>query len=104
MASKSLASRPIAPDPGEEPLYDPTPRIDGEADLVGVVAHDSDRRSTLAVATFSPSIPAVGEDPLDEREDGRFLKPGGSAAFLIPSGLDGLEQKHAGAARVFRYR
>jgi hypothetical protein len=26
----------IAPDPGEEPLDDPTPRVNGEADLIGV--------------------------------------------------------------------
>ena len=43
VASKSFASRRISPDPREEPLDDPTPRVNGEADLIGVLAHDLNR-------------------------------------------------------------
>ena len=58
----------IAPDPGEEPLDDPTPRVDGEADLIGVLAHDLDRDQRRRGDLFA-GISAVGEDALDERED-----------------------------------
>ena len=43
VASKSFASRPIASNPGEEPLDDPATRVNGEADLIGILAHDFDR-------------------------------------------------------------
>jgi hypothetical protein len=44
VASKSFASLPIAPDPDEEPLDDPAPRVNSEADLIGVFfAQDLDR-------------------------------------------------------------
>src|SRR6478735_6969619 len=58
----------IAPDPGEEPPDDPTPRVDGEADLIGVLAHDLDRDQRCRGDLF-PGISAVSEDTLDERED-----------------------------------
>jgi Putative transposase of IS4/5 family (DUF4096) len=58
----------IAPDPREEPLDDPTPRVNGEADLIGVLAHDLDRDQRCRGDLF-PGISAVGEDALDERED-----------------------------------
>ena len=58
----------VAPDSREEPLDDPTPRVNGEADLIGVLAHDLDRDQRCRGDLF-PGIPAVGEDALDERED-----------------------------------
>jgi hypothetical protein len=32
----------IAPDPREEPFDDPAPRVNGEADLAEIFAHDFD--------------------------------------------------------------
>ena len=58
----------IAPDPGEEPLDNPTPRVDGEADLIGVLAHDLDRDQRRRGDLF-PGIRTVGEDALNKRED-----------------------------------
>jgi hypothetical protein len=31
---------PISPNPSKEPFDDPTPRVNGEAYLVGIFAHD----------------------------------------------------------------
>jgi hypothetical protein len=58
----------IAPDPRKEPLDDPAPRVNSEADLVGIFAHnfDGDQRGPGDLLT---GISAVGEDPLNERED-----------------------------------
>src|SRR6202040_1379356 len=63
-----LGQPSIAPDPREEPLDDPTPRVDGEADLIGVLAHDFDGDQRCRGDLF-PGISAVGEDALDEREE-----------------------------------
>ena len=38
-----LCQPSIAPNPCEEPLDDPAPRVNSEADLIGVLAHDLDR-------------------------------------------------------------
>ncbi len=45
-----------------------TPRINSEADLIGVLAHDldCDQRSLGDLLT---GIPTIGEDALNERED-----------------------------------
>src|SRR6266436_3008274 len=63
-----LCQPPIAPNPREEPLDDPAPRINSEANLTGVLAHDLDRDQG-GLRDLLARIPAVGEDPLDERED-----------------------------------
>ena len=63
-----LCQPPIAPDPGEEPLDDPAPRVNSEADLIGVLADDLDR-DQCGLGDLFTGIPAVGENPLDERED-----------------------------------
>ena len=36
-----LCSRSIAPDPREEPLHDPAPRVNSEADLIGFTSTPS---------------------------------------------------------------
>ena len=58
---------PIAPDPREEPLDDPSPRVNGKADLIGVLAHDFDR-DQRGLGDLLAGISAVGKDALDERE------------------------------------
>src|SRR3984893_18784383 len=63
-----LCQPPIAPDPREEPLDDPAPRVNSEANLIGVLAHDLDR-DQRGLGDLLAGISAVGEDPLDERED-----------------------------------
>ena len=65
---EALCQSPIAPNPSEEPFDDPAPRVYGEADLVGVLAHDLDR-DQRGLGDLLAAIPAVSEDPLDERED-----------------------------------
>ena len=59
-----LCQPSIAPDPGEEPFDDPAPRVNSEADLIGVLAHDLDRNQR-GFGDLLAGIPAVGEDPLD---------------------------------------
>jgi hypothetical protein len=58
----------VASDPCKEPLDDPAPRVNSEADLIGVLAHDLDH-DQRGLGDFLASISAVGEDPLDEWED-----------------------------------
>ena len=58
----------IAPDPREELFDDPAARVYGEADLINVLAHDLDR-DQRRLGDFLASIPAVSEEPPDERED-----------------------------------
>ena len=57
----------IAPDPRKEPLDDPAPRVNGEADLIGVLAHDLDR-DQRGLGDLLTGIPTIGEDALDEGE------------------------------------
>jgi hypothetical protein len=64
-----LSPKPITPDhPDEEPRDDLTPSLNGQADRIGVAAHeyDGDQRGLRNHLT---RIPADGEDPLDEPED-----------------------------------
>jgi hypothetical protein len=46
----------IATNAGEEALDDPAPRIDREADLIGVLAHDFDRIKVVLAAVL-PAYP-----------------------------------------------
>jgi hypothetical protein len=39
----SIGRSPIASDPDEESLDDPAPRLNGKADLIGILAHNLDR-------------------------------------------------------------
>jgi len=61
-----LCHPPIAPDPRKEPLDNPAPPVNSEPDLIGVLAQDfdGDHRCHGELLT---GIPAVSEDPLDER-------------------------------------
>ncbi len=68
VASKSFAKPAIASDPGKESLDDPPPWINGEADLIGVLAHDFNGNQR-GLGNLLTRIAAVSEDPLDERED-----------------------------------
>ena len=58
----------IAPDPSKEPLDDPAPRVNGEPDLIGVLARDlhCDQRGLSDLLT---GIPTICKDPLDEGND-----------------------------------
>ena len=66
MASKSFASRRLRPIHAKN--RSTTQRRNGEADLIGVLAHDLDRDQRCR-GDLLAGIPAVGEDPLDEGED-----------------------------------
>ena len=55
------------PDPREEPLDDPAPRVNGEADLIGVLAHYLDR-DQRGLGDLLAGICAVCKNSLDERE------------------------------------
>jgi hypothetical protein len=63
-----LCQPPNAPDPREKPLDDPAPRVNSEANLNGVLAHDLNR-DQRSLGDFLVGIPTVGEDPLDAWED-----------------------------------
>lgn len=65
---KVLCEPAIASDQGKKPLDDPTARLNGEADLVGVLAHDLDG-DQRGLGNSITRVFAVGEDPLDKRED-----------------------------------
>ena len=82
VASKSLCQSPIAADPGEEPLDNPASWLNGEADLIGVLAHnlDSDRRGVCDLLT---GITAISENALDEWEDAARDAQERSAAIAI---------------------
>jgi hypothetical protein len=57
-----LFQAPITPGPGEEPLNDPTPWLNGEADLIGILAHDIDGNQR-GLGNLLTRVSAVGEDP-----------------------------------------
>jgi hypothetical protein len=63
-----LCQPSIAPNPREEPFDNPAPRVNSEADLIGVLAHDLNRDQRCR-GDLLPGISAVGEDPPDDRED-----------------------------------
>ena len=77
-----LCQAPIAPDPGEETLDDPAARVNGETDLIGILAHDFDGNQRGRSDLFT-RISAVSEDPLDEREDAARDAQKRSAAIAI---------------------
>jgi hypothetical protein len=56
-----LGEAAVAADPGEEALDDPAPGLDGEADLVGVLANDLDGDGGGAGNPL-PGVAAVGKD------------------------------------------
>jgi hypothetical protein len=82
VASKSFASRRLRPDPREEPLNNPAPWVNSEADLIGVLAHDLDR-DQRGRGDLCPGVSAVGEDLLDEREDAPRDSQKRSAAVAV---------------------
>ena len=51
-------------EPAERSLDDPAPRVNGEADLIGVLAHDLDR-DQRGLGDLLTGIPTIGEDALD---------------------------------------
>src|SRR5208337_1072220 len=63
-------------------LDDPAPRVNGKADLIGVFSHDLDR-DQCSLGDLLTGISAVGEDPLDEREDAARCPHKRSAAIAI---------------------
>ena len=67
VASKSFASRRLRPIQAKNRSTTQR-RGYSEADLIGVLAHDLDR-DQRGFGDLLNGIPAVGEDPLDERED-----------------------------------
>src|SRR5208283_4642886 len=77
-----LCQPSIAPNPRKQPFDDPAPRVNSEADLIGVLAHDLDRDQRRR-GDLLTGIPAVGEDPLDEREDAARSLQKRSAAVAI---------------------
>jgi hypothetical protein len=78
----SFCQSPIAADPGEEPLDNPASWLNGEADLIGVLAHnlDSDQRGVCDLLT---GITAISENALDEWEDAARDAQERSAAIAI---------------------
>ena len=84
---------PIAPDPGEEPLDDPAPRLNGEADLVRGLAHDLDRDQG-GLSNLLTRISAVGEDPLNKWEDAaRGVQKRSAAVTILDARRMWLEHK-----------
>ena len=58
----------VATNLSEEPLDEPIPSVGDRVDMVRIVAHDLDR-DQCRFSNFLTQISAIGEDPLDERED-----------------------------------
>jgi hypothetical protein len=58
---------PVAPDPGEGALDNPASRLNGEADLIGGLAHDLEGASSPMPATLANASPAPPQS-LDEGE------------------------------------
>src|SRR5258708_16494780 len=79
-----LCQPSIAPDPREESLHDPAPRVNSEADLIRILAHDLDR-DQRSVGDLLTRVSAVREDPLDEREDAPRSPQNRSAAVALPA-------------------
>src|SRR5687768_721360 len=57
----------VAVDPGKEALDDPSPWLDGEADLIGLAADDLDGDAGCG-RDARALVASVGEDLLDEGE------------------------------------
>ena len=68
MASKSFASLQLRPIQAKNPLDDPAPRLNGEADLVRVRAHDLDR---------PPSNLFSVSDVIRHRQEAKSVTPAG---------------------------
>ena len=64
-ALEILGQTSVAAEPGKEALDHPAPRMHGEADLAGLLAHDLDEDPGRVRHSFG-GIGAIGEDPLDE--------------------------------------
>jgi len=77
-----LCQSSIAPDPSKEPLDDPAPWLNGESDLIGILAHNLDR-DQRSLGDLPTCISAIGEDPLDEWEDAARDTQKRSAAIAI---------------------
>src|SRR3954454_8907091 len=77
-----LGEAAVAADPGEEALDDPAPGLDGEADLVGVLANDLDGDGGGA-ATPLPAVAAVGEDLRDKGKGVARGRQHGPAAVAV---------------------
>ena len=68
VASKSFASRRLRPIHAKNRSTIPAPRVNGEADLIGVLAHDLDR-DQRGLGDLLTGTPTIGEeDALDEGE------------------------------------
>ena len=68
VASKSFASRRLRPIHAKNRSTTQRRRVNGEADLIGVLAHDLDRDQRCR-GDLLLGISAVGEDALEEREN-----------------------------------
>ena len=82
VASKSFAESAISPDPREKPFDDPAPRVNSKPNLIRVLTHDLDR-DQCGLSDLLAGISAVGEDPLDEREDAARCQHERSATIAI---------------------
>src|SRR3954463_14958793 len=72
----------VLADPGEEALDGPAPGLDGEADLVGVLANDLDGDGGGAGNPL-PGVAAVGEDLRDEGKGVARGRQHGPAAVAV---------------------
>src|SRR5215204_3294741 len=77
-----LGEAAVAADPGEEALDDPAPGLDGEADLVGVLANDLDGDGGGAGNPL-PGVAAVGKDLRDEGKGVARGRQHGPAAVAV---------------------
>ena len=83
MASKSFAESPIAPDPSEETLNNPSARQNSEADLIKMLIDDLNDDAGCGGNTLA-GISPIGEDAVNEGEDmaGGFQKRSAAVAIL----------------------
>jgi hypothetical protein len=78
---------------GKEPLDDPAPWVNSEANLTGVLTHDLDRDQGGHGDLFA-GIPTVGEDPLDKWEGAaRSLQKRPAAVAILDTGWMGLDNE-----------
>src|SRR5208337_213402 len=86
---------PVSADPSEEALDHPSPRLDGEADLIGLGSHDLNSNARC-LRDFLSGVGTIGEQLFDEWKQGaRNLQQVAASITVLDVGGMRFEDKAA---------